>query len=365
MNSILLAKGKLFLRKPWTFIIMFFVCIMFAYFMGKGNEAKIHVPILSLLDENETAQMMENLQVSDVFSFSEVTREELEEAVSEGNVEAGILLNENGFTVIRVSETPNLAIIERYVESVYQVVLQKQEIINIAGESRRGDVEEVFQNSLQHPTFLVEKESFRGSESVIIDTKLQGIFGFSLFFVLYTIAYSVVHILEEKRAGIWDRMILSPLKKWEMYTANLLFSFVLGYVQVLGIFLVFRYGAKVDFHGAFTETLVLLVPYVFCIVALSILLTSLSKNMNQFNALVPFIFVSMAMIGGAYWPLEIVSSDVLLFLAKLVPITYGMEALKGAAVYGLSLSELLMPMSVLTLMGVVFMGIGINFMEKR
>ncbi|MEI5909367.1 ABC transporter permease [Bacillus spongiae] len=364
MKGILITKCQLFIRKPWTFVIMFFVCIMFAYFMGKGTP-QIYVPVKSNLTESETLELMEDLQASDVFVFKETSLEDLNKAVSEGEAEAGIILNEDAYTVIRVNETQNFNLIQHYVQSVYQTYVQKREINNMAGQDRTEEIEEIFQNSIEDPIFTVEKESFLGSDSVVIDAKLQGVFGFSLFFVLYTIAYSVVHILEEKRDGIWDRIILSPVKKWQMYTANLIFSFALGYFQVSAIFLVFYYFAEVDFYGGFIKTLILLIPYVFSIVALSILLTSFSKTIQQFNALVPFIFVSMAMIGGAYWPLEIVSSDVILFISKLVPVTYGMEALKGATIYGLGLTELMMPISVLTLMGVIFMGVGINLMEKR
>jgi len=90
-----------------------------------------------------------------------------------------------------------------------------------------------------------------------------------------------------------------------------------------------------------------------------------SLTLTQFQALISLLAVSMAMIGGAYWPLEIVSSNVLLALAKIVPLTYGMELLKGAAVYGRSITELLYPMSILFFMGVVFMGIGINLVERK
>lgn len=56
---------------------------------------------------------------------------------------------------------------------------------------------------------------------------------------------------------------------------------------------------------------------------------------------------------------------VLLILAKIVPITYGMEVLKGATVYNYSFTELLYPISILILMTVVMMGIGINIVERR
>ncbi|MEJ9212762.1 hypothetical protein [Bacillus smithii] len=73
----------------------------------------------------------------------------------------------------------------------------------------------------------------------------------------------------------------------------------------------------------------------------------------------------MAMVGGAYWPIEIVSSQVLLAISKFVPVTYAMQALKEATIYHYSFSELLYPISILFMMGVVLMGIGINLMERR
>ncbi len=160
-------------------------------------------------------------------------------------------------------------------------------------------------------------------------------------------------------------MILSPLRKWEMYVANLIYSFVMGYLQVLIIFFIFRFLLGVDFKGKFMEACLLVIPYVFSIVALSILLTAIVKNVQQFNAVIPIVSVSFAMIGGAYWPLEIVESPFLIALSKINPITYGMEVLNGVALYGYPLEELLFPISILILMGVVMMGIGIHLMERR
>ena len=172
---------------------------------------------------------------------------------------------------------------------------------------------------MDSPVFSIEKSNFRGTETFVYNSTLQSLFGFSLFFVIYTIAYNVLPILLEKNEGIWDRMILSPLKKWEMYVANFIYSFVSGYVQLLIIFFIFRYFAGVDFNGHFMEACLYLIPYVFSIVALSILLTAFVKNAGQFNAVIPIVSVSAAMIGGAYWPIEIVESPILLALSKINP----------------------------------------------
>lgn len=129
--------------------------------------------------------------------------------------------------------------------------------------------------------------------------------------------------------------------------------------------MVFRYITDVNFYGHFAWVLVLLIPYVFAIVALSIFITGLVKKSQHFNAVIPIVAVSMAMLGGAYWPLEIVNSPVMIAISKVIPITYGMEILKGITVNQLGLGDILYPVSILLLMGVLFLGLGLNFMEKR
>ena len=69
---------------------------------------------------------------------------------------------------------------------------------------------------------------------------------------------------------------------------------------------------------------------------------------------------------GAHLPAvpSVVQPEVLM-LSKIVPVTYGMEALKGVAYYDYGWSELAGPLSIMCLFTVVCMGIGINLVERR
>jgi len=89
------------------------------------------------------------------------------------------------------------------------------------------------------------------------------------------------------------------------------------------------------------------------------------KTVQQCNAVIPIVSVGFAMLGGAVWPLEIVESQFMLNLSKLVPITYGMEALNGITINGYTIEETLFPVSILLLMTVAMTGIGIHLIEKR
>jgi ABC-2 type transport system permease protein len=367
MKGILFAKMKMFLRKPWLFVIMTAVCVMFAFFTSQGGVNKIPIPYSVAASSDQTDLIVEELSQAEAFHFHEVTQDELNELVSEGKREGGLIIKEGEFNIIISSRTGTTSLLQQVAGKAYGEVGQKEALKEVAASKgiQEQEVESWYSAAETSPAFSIKQTSFKGSDTFVYDPKLQSLFGFSLFFVIYTIAYNVASILYEKREGVWDRMILSPIRKWEMYAGNLIYSFILGYIQLALIFFVFRYLTEVKFYGGFLTVLLLLVPYVFAIVALSMLITGLVKKVQHFNAVIPIVAVSMAMIGGAYWPLEIVESPVLLALSKIVPLTYGMEALKGATINGWGLEQLMLPVSVLVLMGVLMMGIGINFMEKR
>lgn len=370
MIGILLSKLKMFIRNPLIFIIFTVMSIVFALVMGGSNlEGNIQIPAYAADESAKESTVGEAFNEIEGFAFNWVDEKEtVEEEISNGRAEVDTILREDDFQLIVGVESPNAGTVEQMIQRAYAKKQRQEQILEAARTSGTMEADAVrteLEEAMTKPIFSMETSYFGSSDDFEFDSTFHTLFGFALFFVIYTIGYNVLPILTDKKDGLWDRMILSPVKKWEMYVANLIYSFFEGYLQVLIIFLIFRYLVGVDFNGRFAETLLLLVPYVFAIVALSILITGLVKNVQQFNALLPIISVSMAMIGGAFWPIEIVESEILLMLSKINPLTYGMEILNGAALYGYALEELMYPVSILLLMGVVFMGIGIHLMERR
>ncbi|MFB4167015.1 ABC transporter permease [Virgibacillus sp. JSM 102003] len=369
MKGIFLAKIKMFMRNPWTFLIMIVMSVGFALILGgSGNFTTVSVPLYAADDSVRESMVGEMLDESNAYSFKWHSEEEMMEQISSGKAEVGVELQENEFNVIVGVSSQNTRLVQQTIREAYNKKAQYNQIFaetDATTPSEKDQVMDDLKAALDEPVFGIQSNNFRGSNAVIIDNTFHTLFGFTLFFVIYTIAYNVFYILTEKKDGIWDRVILSPVRKWEMYTANFVYTFITGYLQVAIVFLVFRYWVGVNFHGRFIDSLLVIIPYVFAIVALSILITGLVKTVQQFNAVIPIVAVSMAMIGGAYWPIEIVQSQFMLFLSKIVPITYGMEVLNGVAVYGYPVEDLLFPISILLLMGVMMTGIGIHLMEKR
>ncbi|WP_080874014.1 ABC transporter permease [Oceanobacillus timonensis] len=368
MKAILLARIREFIRNPSTFLLFTGMSILFAWVISSmnvgGGGGGLPVPVYA---EEGAGEYQRSLEEQEAFQFYTVDKKTLEAELREGEADTGVILSADQFAILVGVESPNAGLIQQTVQEVYTTDIQ-QDVIKEAADAEGMEADQVvssYQETVSEGTFDLSVSSFAGEESWEYDDDVHRVGGFALFFAIYTIAYGVVKILTEKRLGVWDRMILSPVKKSEMYIANLLYSFIEGYLQILIIFIVFYFWRGITFNGRMIDILLMLIPYALAIVAMSILITALVKNVEQFNAAISIIAVSIAMIGGAFWPLEIVSNPVLLFLANLNPIKYGLDIIQGAAVYGYSFTELLQPISILTLMTVLFTGLGIHLMERR
>ncbi|UOQ87363.1 ABC transporter permease [Gracilibacillus salinarum] len=362
MRHIFVLQCQRLRRKPFMTISMIALTFIFIMFVGGANAGQqtIAIPVHFSEDVSKETELwlIDKLEELDGFSFEDTELGQMREDVALGNVSLGITLAEGQYTIIASTENQNQMLIDNHLQLVYW---EKLKLDQIAVEDHIA-VEE----ALQQPPIEVESSLNETSSDVpLFDNNLQALFGMTLFFAIYTIVFSLSEVAEEKQRGSWDRLILSPVRKWQIYIGYLSYAFVIGMVQMMLVFIMFDRLFDFDIGDSWLAIIVVCSFYTFAIVALGMLLIGLVNRSSQLNAVVPTIAVSMAMLGGAYWPSEIVDNQVVEFAAQLIPVTYAMDALKGVAIYGHPLQDITQSVVILFLMGVFFMGIGINLMERR
>lgn len=365
MKSVFLLQWQRFRRTPIMVLSFFVMTIVFVALMAERNPAE-RASVLTYADssmtEQEAAEWVELLNEKEAFSFRLVQETEAREAVSSGNATLALHMMEADYRLILAVDDMSRFVLEAFLDRAYHEELRLRQI-----EDQTGDLgfRDRVATVLKEPALQVETSMLKGSDLFQYDNQLQLLFGMSLFFSVYTIMFSLTKIVEEKKHGTWNRLILSPLGKWEIYLGHLSYSFVIGFAQIVLVFLLFRYVFGFDLGDRFAAMLLITACYTFAIVALSMVIMGLVSRPQQLQAIVPILATGMAMIGGAFWPIEIVRNQFLLAVSKILPITYGLDALKGVAIYDRSWQELAEPISIMLLLGVVCMGIGINLMERR
>lgn len=365
MINVLRIKFLLLKRKPSALIAITIIICLYAYLIGNGQQTKQPIAIHSTLSEEMTKRVLTELESAGNYEFTIYSEDKATELVETGRVDVAILLQEAGYKLLVAVDFMDSKFAQHELDRVYRQVVQNDAMIKAFPTDLQDEVTSAIAVAKTAPSFDIQYTNFANEKGFKFDSGLHTLFGFALFMVIYTVANGVNHIVMERRNGIWNRLTVSRISKWEVYTANLAYAFLLGYLQIVLVFCIFYFGVGVEFYGGFVASLIAVIPYLLCIVALSIFIASVTNTPSKFNTAMAFIAVPFAMLGGAYWPLEIVTSKVILALSYISPITYGLEILKGVTINASSYVELLQPLSLLLFMTVVFMGIGISVLERK
>lgn len=145
MIGILLAKFKMFIRNPWTFVIFTGMSIGFALVLGgAGHSNAIQVPVYAE-DAIQDGFVGSELNESDVFVFKWFSEDEMMEQISNGKAEIGVKLLENDFQMVVGVDSINADLVQQTIQKVYAEKQQEAQIIEAsnavtAGEDRKSVV---------------------------------------------------------------------------------------------------------------------------------------------------------------------------------------------------------------------------------
>lgn len=366
MISVFKAQWLKEKRNPLLVFIFCGISVVATLVFGNMNmDGPMMIDVFSddELEEEVEADWIEKLNDSGTFEFRSADEHQARVNVREGRVLLAVSLMSEDYRIITASDNPRIELVEQHIDTVLGEELLLRYAAEVSGDQSgfRADVDRY----LLEPPLTLQTQSMDGTVFVEYDMKLQLLFGFSLFMVMFTIGFKLNAILEEKVSGIWDRVILSPVSKTEMYLGHLFYSFLIGFLQVLIVFLIFRFGFGFDLGEHFWRLMVVVAIFALTTVAFVMLLTGVVRTPEQFNIALPVIVPLMPLISGVYMPPDIMTNEILLVVAEFIPLTHAMEALKGIAMYDADWSDVFIPVAKLLLIGVICMGVGINLVERR
>lgn len=364
MYPVFMAQWMKDKRNPLTIILFIALSILATLIFGDtANLTRTTVPIFStgpaaVEIEEKWAQL---LNVGGDIEFVVTEEEKARKEVIEGRSDAAILLMEKDYRIIQSSEMPNLQLIEQH---VHRIFTEEAQLEAAAGAENKAKFRSEVENYLANPPFKVQIQSLSGGEIPKHNMGKQLLFGFTLFIAMFTIGFKVNGINADKVNGIWNRLILSPVSKTRMYMGHLLYSFCVGFFQMLVVFLIFQY--VMGYHlGNLQMILSIAAVYTLSTVSLAMLMAGIAETPEKFNMLYPSIVPIIPVISGVYMPPGTISSPILNFIADLFPLTHAVEAMLDVALFGAGWNDIALHVSILLLIGVLCMGVGVNLVERK
>lgn len=184
--------------------------------------------------------------------------------------------------------------------------------------------------------------------------------GFFVFFFVFLIAG--VSFLRERTTGTLERLLASPLRKWEI---------VAGYVIGFGLFTMIQstiiaayaiYVLDMVMEGAFGYVLLIILLLALTALTLGILLSSFANNELQMMQFIPIIVIPQIFFSGLF-NIETLSSWIS-WLVPFMPLYYAAEALRDVMIRGYGWESIYLNLFALAGFSLLFMTLNILALRK-
>jgi len=157
---------------------------------------------------------------------------------------------------------------------------------------------------------------------------------------------SGIAFLRERSQGTRERLMASPVSKIDILAGYLLGFLLFAMVQTLILFFYSVYVLKVDFHGDLWQIIIFQLLIGILAVCLGIFTSAFARNEFQMIQFIPLLIVPQVFICGLIFPVSQMP-DYLQWIAKFLPLTYGIDGIRALMLQGKSLLDIGKEISVL------------------
>jgi ABC-2 type transport system permease protein len=147
--------------------------------------------------------------------------------------------------------------------------------------------------------------------------------------ILFSSIFSSISIIWDKEFGFMKEILVAPVSRLSIVIGKALSGTIVSTIQAAIILALFPViGFKL---GALQIIAVLLIcaSVSFCISSFGIVLATFYESYESFSVIMNFIIMPMFFLSGAMYPVKLLP-DILRIVAKLNPLTYGIDAMKHA-----------------------------------
>ena len=386
MKALLKLKLRLMKESKWLYIIMIAMSFVLAGIFGGSMNGNFTASI-AVVDEDlsvEASTIISKLTSDYNYKVLLVTEDEASEMVMDREIIASIVLHEdfykseNGIEILQIKESVESSQLSRVLEAEVALIEHTNELSGkiaslITPSHPNLDTSEL--NYKVQKVFIdqwADKKPITTTTQILdeVDALSKGmnvhyIVGMTLFFVTYSLMFTVGDILEDKRLHTMDRILVSPTTRRDLLTANLIGTMIIGVIQIIVMILAGQFVFGIEWGNNLPLVIGIGSLYIFTMTTLSLFVVSLVKTTAQLGSIAPIVLTGMGMLGGCMWPLEIITSKPLLMLANITPHKWAFGAIKGAIVYGRVDGTTLTAVLVLALMGLLYLVLGERVMYLK
>ncbi len=223
-------------------------------------------------------------------------------------------------------------------------------VVQLIVDGRNSSTAALIQGYAANVIELFNQSRLGGAPSVIIQSRawFNPNYSAQYFMVpalLATIALldlmmlSAMSLAREREDGTIDQLLLTPYSPLELLLMKGASTMFVGLCQLTAGLLMALFWFQIPFMGSFTVLYTLFFAFLFASVGLGMLLSVVSKDLNQAMMATFLVAIPFATLSGMATPIESMP-DILQKVTIINPVRYGVKSLQQIFLEGVGFAEL-------------------------
>jgi ABC-2 type transport system permease protein len=212
----------------------------------------------------------------------------------------------------------------------------------------------------ESPPITVIAEVETAFESVAIpEGTNQSSPGMMVMFAMFLMLSGAATLVVEREMGTLRRLMVMPVNKLSLILGKMLGIYASGLVQITILIVIGTLAFGVQWGRSPAALIIVVLGFAFAITGMSMMIAAIAKTPAQVNSISTLLVLSMASLGGAWWPLEVVPSW-MKTLAYATPVAWAMDGFHDIITRGLGVAAVLPEFGVLVAFGTLFLVVGVT-----
>ncbi|MEH7414982.1 ABC transporter permease [Neobacillus drentensis] len=310
------------------------------------------------------ASLVNQLKSKDIIVKKYKNHSNWDKLISEDDLDAILQVQDNDINLKLVNDQPSAtkALLIKVQQAVAAENAKKQ-------SAKMTQFIQEIQRKLQGAPLTIEQAKapkitttyiYGDKDTTFFDQLSPILVGFFVFFFVFLI--SGIALLRERTTGTLDRLLATPIHR-----RDIVFGYLTGYglFAVIQTFIVVVYAVKVldiMLVGSFWNVVIINLCLALVALSLGILLSAFANSEFQMMQFIPIAIVPQVFFAGIF-PFEGMA-DWMQWIAKIMPLYYGGDALVAVMYKGLGFSDIIKDLLVLLGFALVFIILNIVALKK-
>jgi ABC-2 type transport system permease protein len=187
------------------------------------------------------------------------------------------------------------------------------------------------------PLIIASIAGFSITNKAMLNGAAPGILATLILFFGFLI--TGISFLRERTQGTLERLMLAPVSRMDIVAGYLLGLVLFALLQTLIMFFYMVYVLDITYRGDLWQILIFQVLIAIVAVSMGTFFSAFARNEFQMIQFIPLVIVPQVFISGLFIPVKELPV-VLEWIAKFLPLTYGVEGIKALMQQGQSLLDI-------------------------